>query len=265
MHRDEQAVHVIDRQRVQQHVAAREAPRCRPARARSTRDCGASASRPWSGRSCPTCRGSPRGRRAWRATVANVAGSSRARSTSSPPLASSVSTVARSASVAITPRRSGRQTMTRGSASPKKYASSDLLVAGVERQVDEARAQAREVERQHLPVLVDLHGDAIARPAARRGQRVGDPRRQRREIVVVHDRPAGDQQARLLRRSREMALEQRVQIGVHRKAAHAVGSDRRAARTQPDVRLRPDYSTCDPRTPARHLAELLALDAALRQ
>ena len=57
-----------------------------------------------------------------------------------------------------------------------------LLVAGVERQVDEPGAQAREIERERLPALVDLHRDAIAGRATGIGERVGDARRRGVEL-----------------------------------------------------------------------------------
>ncbi len=262
--RDEQAVHVIDRQRVQQRVAAGEAPAVdqhrgvrREIAVRQHRALGA----PGRSRRVEDRREivGPGHR------VAEVRGL-----VARPVDELAAVGVQREHRRVAGERRDHAEALGPADDHPRRRIGEEvrelrLLVADVERKVDEARAQAREVERNHLPVLVDLDGNAIPGLAARTGQRVGDLRRQRREIVEVHDRPAGDQQARLLRRAREVTLDQRVQVGVHRKAAHAVGSDRRAARAQPDVRLRPDYSTCDPITPARHLPELLALDASLRQ
>ena len=89
------------------------------------------------------------------------------------------------------------------------------LVAGVERQVDEAGAQAGEIERERLPTLVHLHGDAIAALRTRLHQRVRDARRRGVEIVVVDDRTVRNQQAGLIRAFREMRGEEGVEVGVH--------------------------------------------------
>ena len=104
------------------------------------------------------------------------------------------------------PSVSGRQTMTRGVASSKKYCELGFLVAGVERQVHEPGAQAREIQRQHLPVLVGLHGDAIAGPQPARTSALRDARRRLRQLVVMDDRSAGNEQARLLGAATENAL-----------------------------------------------------------
>ncbi len=115
-------------------------------------------------------------------------------------------------------RISGLQTITRGSASPKKYASSlplSPLVPGVQRQVDQARAQAGQIERQRLPAFVDLDRDAIALFASCVDEHVRDLRGCRIEIVVVNDGPSRDEKARLVRVVGEMVAQQRVQVGVH--------------------------------------------------
>jgi hypothetical protein len=57
-------------------------------------------------------------------TVSKVPGASRARSSSVPSSPERVRTVASGLSAAMVARFSGLQTMTRGSASPKKYYSS---------------------------------------------------------------------------------------------------------------------------------------------
>jgi hypothetical protein len=93
-----------------------------------------------------------------------------------------------------------------------------LLVARIERQVDEPRAQAREVERERFPALVDLRGDAIAGPGARSRQRVRDSGGRRIQIIVMNDRLLGDQQARLLGAFGEVRGEQRVKVGIHARS-----------------------------------------------
>jgi hypothetical protein len=91
-----------------------------------------------------------------------------------------------------------------------------LLIRRVERQVDESGAQAREVEGEHLPMLVRLHGDAIARHAARAHECVRDARGRLRKLVIMHDTFVWNEQARLLGAGREMGFDQRMEIGIHR-------------------------------------------------
>ncbi len=108
-----------------------------------------------------------------------------------------------------------------------------LLIAGVERQEHESGAQAAEIERQRLPALVDLRGDAVAVHAAGIAQHVGDSRRHALEVVVVDDRAVGDQQAGLFRVFGEMVGQEAVEIGVHGERRGA----RAAARLPPGVAI----------------------------
>ncbi len=90
-----------------------------------------------------------------------------------------------------------------------------LLVARVERKVDEPGPQAAEVEGERFPALVDLRRDPVADPAAFIVERVGDLRRYRVEPVVMDDRPVRDEDARLPDMLVEMTAQERVEIGVH--------------------------------------------------
>jgi len=119
----------------------------------------------------------------------------------------------------------------------EKIAELAFPVRGVERQVDQPRAQTREVEGEHRGVLVRLHRDAIARRAAGSHQRMRDARRIRREVAVAHDLAAGDQQHRLLAVLREMALEQRVEVGVHRVDGEGLGARRARSRAPEEVAM----------------------------
>jgi len=70
-----------------------------------------------------------------------------------------------------------------------------------------------------VPMLVDLHRDAVARRAPGRRQRVRHPRGHGGEIAIGHRcRCVGDDQERLFERVRKMTLEEVVEIGVHESA-----------------------------------------------
>ncbi len=94
-----------------------------------------------------------------------------------------------------------------------------LLIAGVQRQIDEPGAKACEVEREHLPVLVGLHRDTVASRTTRSNERVGDACRLGEKLAVVHDRTSGNEDARLLRPVGRVGFDQSVEIGVHRHEA----------------------------------------------
>ena len=89
------------------------------------------------------------------------------------------------------------------------------LVAGVERQIDEARAQAGQIERQRLPVLVGLHRDTVALAASGGDQRMCNPRGHRLDVVVMDDPSVRNDKQRLLRAVGEVGFEQRVEVGIH--------------------------------------------------
>ena len=215
MTRDEQPVHVIDRQRVQQDVAAGEAPELHQ-RQRVAREIAMGEHRAFGPAGRPRRVDDRRDvvrLRYDRVESLRLIGR-RDRASVPAPLAS-VSTCAsgRSARDALGgPRAADDDRRLRVAEEIGELA---LLVARVERQIHEAGAQAGEVERERLPALVHLHGHAIARlrPAAvsacaiARGCRV--------ELVIVDDRLLRDQQARLLRAFGEMRGEKRVEVGVH--------------------------------------------------
>ena len=90
-----------------------------------------------------------------------------------------------------------------------------LLITGVERQVNEPRAQAREVECKRLPALVDLDGDAVAALRSGGSQRLRNARRHGVEIFVVDDPPVRDHQAGLLGALGKVGAQQRVEVGIH--------------------------------------------------
>jgi len=79
----------------------------------------------------------------------------------------------------------------------------------------ETGAQAREIQREHVPVLVGLHGNAIPGTATGMHERMRNARRRLRELVIMDDGSAGNQQAGLLRTGREMRFDKRVEIGIH--------------------------------------------------
>ena len=114
---------------------------------------------------------------------------------------------------------SGRQTMTARLGVAEEVRELALLIAGVERQVDEAGAQAREIERERFPAFLDLHGDAVAADATGIGQRVRKARGRGVELIVVDHRPVRDEQAGLAGALVEMRAEQGVQVGVHASGA----------------------------------------------
>jgi len=90
-----------------------------------------------------------------------------------------------------------------------------FLVPRVQRQIGKSRAQARQIERERLPALVDLRRDAIAFFAARAEENVSDARSHRVEVVIVNHRASGMEDARLLVVFGEVIAQQRVQVGVH--------------------------------------------------
>ena len=118
-------------------------------------------------------------------TTSNDSSWSRAASSSVPWPEASVNTVAsgrKAASVSSAPRApddDGRLGIA------EKVRQLALLITGVERQIDESSAQAREVERERLPALVDLYGDAVAGTTVRCAKRGGDARGRSVEIFVV--------------------------------------------------------------------------------
>src|SRR5439155_3560729 len=81
-------------------------------------------------------------------------------------------------------------------------------------EVDEPCAKARKIERQCLPMLVDLRRDAVPGAAAGTNQRVRDSRRQRGQLVVMDDGAFRDQDAGCADPRLEMVFEQRVEVGV---------------------------------------------------
>ena len=89
------------------------------------------------------------------------------------------------------------------------------LVRRVERQVDQSRPQAGEIQRHDLPVLVGLHRDAITRFTTGSDQRVSDPRRRAVKLVVSDRVSAGNEYARLRSLLRKVAFDQRVEIRIH--------------------------------------------------
>ncbi len=112
------------------------------------------------------------------------------------------------------------------------------LVGGVERQVDEPRAQHRQVQHQRLDRLLGLRRDAAAGGQLERSQQVGDhrraavevapgvaPRRRRRRRSRSHPAPAGSQCAARRRGCRSMSWQfERV---VNRAGSAAVVSRER--------------------------------------
>ena len=61
----------------------------------------------------------------------------------------------------------------------------------VQRQIDGARAQRREIQHHGLGRLFDLRGDAVARLDAEFDKGVGEPRGTVEEVGVSHDRSVG--------------------------------------------------------------------------
>ena len=165
--RDEESMHMIDRQRVQQHVAAREAPvidqRQRVAREiamRQHRAFGAAG----------------RARRV--EDRRQVVRQRRRRYRSPRPRRKRGRAGCRFSPARREHRRLGRSATNRrrvlGRADDharfgvaEEISEFALLVAGVQRQIDKTCAQACEIQRKCLPALLDLHCDAIAGHAAR--------------------------------------------------------------------------------------------------
>ena len=221
MHGDEQAVHVIDRQRVQQHVAAREAPgldeRQRIRRQIAVRE--RSALRP-----------AGRARR-----VENCREVVRPRHHGFESGGFGCRTVVQFAAAVRVDRQHRRFVRDRRHGA-KRFGPADddarlcvvekelelgPLVARIERQIDESCAQAREIERQHAPVLVGLHGNAVAGHAAGPNQRVREPCRFVGKVAVVDHRAVGRQNARHFPLAGKVSVDKRVQIGVHRVGGSA--------------------------------------------
>ena len=166
--------------------------------------------------------------------------------------AASVSTVASGRSAATRSADSGWQTMTARLRVAEEVGELAFLVARIERQVHEPGAQAREIQRERLPALVDLGRDAVAGLATGRDQRVRDARRRGVEIVVVDDRTVRDQQAGLLGALGEMGAQQRVEIGVHAGPCRArVGARREGDITANFDAPHPLLGASRPRWPPR--------------
>ncbi len=136
-----------------------------------------------------------------RGTVAKRGASAAAASPRLPsPSAASVSTAAPlAATSAATPsRRAGSQTTSAGSASAEEIGQLVQRVAGVERQIDGAGPDRRQIEHQVGDRLLDLDGDPVAGPHPAPRQQVGHARRLLDQVTVGPaaavdrlDRPTG--------------------------------------------------------------------------
>ncbi len=171
----EQAVGVIDRQRVDQHVLVGEAPVIDQARANSTQDCRASASRPWNGRWCPRCRGSRRGRRR-RGRWSRTPGCAVAAASVSDPLPSAPSVMTLAPTLAaMAPMPSAFDGIAHHQ---RRFGVGDEIfqfvqrVGGVERQIDRAGAHRGEIQHEARHRFFGLRGDAVARLDAARHQHI---------------------------------------------------------------------------------------------
>ena len=124
-------------------------------------------------------------------TVSKVVGRSSARSSSVPFPLASVSTCASGRSASARSAEACSADDDRRLRVAEEIGELALLVARVERQVHEAGAQAGEIERERLPALVHLHGDAIAalRTRVRPARARCAPTRRRDRRSGRQDRP----------------------------------------------------------------------------
>ena len=88
-------------------------------------------------------------------------------------------------------------------------------ITRIEGQIHETGPQRRKVKREHLPMLVGLHRDAVARPAARGMKGICKARGQGKKVAVAHRGFPGNEDARVFTSVRGMTLEQRVEVGIH--------------------------------------------------
>ena len=168
--RHEQAVGVVDRQHVEQHVGSRRSPTPCAGSARSRRGCRGSAWRPWRARWCPRCRGSRPGRPPSAAPSRTPRAQRAAASPSEPrPAASRVKSLAlrapASAGDAGRPLRIADDRRRLGVA--EEVVELGQGIGGVERQVDRAQPQAGEVQNRPPP--------GSSRPGPRPGRRAPRP------------------------------------------------------------------------------------------
>src|SRR5262249_29875694 len=87
-------------------------------------------------------------------------------------------------------------------------------VGGVERQIDRARAQCREVEDQRLRRFLDLHRDAVAGLDPAQHQDVGDAAGPRDRVAIAQPPAISELQERLLG-SGNMRAQQIEEISTH--------------------------------------------------
>ena len=87
-----------------------------------------------------------------------------------------------------------------------------LLVGRIERVIDEARLQAREIETQALDRFVDLHGDPTARLRAQPLQNIGDLRGASDDLAPAVAHTLGSGQEFSIWRRAQRALDCRKEI-----------------------------------------------------
>ena len=107
-----------------------------------------------------------------------------------------------------------------------------FLISGVERQVDESRAQAGEIERERLPALVDLNCDAVTGLAARIAECAGDAGGLAVEFIVMNDLPIRNEDAGLIGALQKMVAQEGIDAIMADEPGQGAASDIPAADNQ---------------------------------